>query len=234
MVRVGSTSRKWCLRAAQVAHLYPPETIYWEKCRRHAEPAASAYIIFRDGEVSGLSPLIHPRARYGRFLDPEGKLGTLIETIARTGYQEGEKGFWKAQAPFCTIIDLLLNSTPVENETRLIKTPAPADTKPDLTRMVDAYLSKHLTEHVTLSALARHLNVSVSKLSHQYRRETGETPMTRLLEMRINLAKALIMKGQPLKAVAENTGFYDAFHLSHTFKQVTGMSPRAFLALMGR
>ncbi|MBA4388381.1 MAG: hypothetical protein C0404_10395 [Verrucomicrobia bacterium] len=232
-VRVGSAARQWQPRLARTAHLYPPDTIYWEDypvCREAT--VQSAHITFFGGDVCGLPAVVHPRRRYGRFFDPEGKLGSLIEEIARIGHREGDRGFWKAQAVFCSIVDMLLESEPVEDETRSIRKPGLMAAGSDFVRSVDAYLAGHLAGSVTLPALAQQLNVSVSKLSHRYRAETGESPMARLIGMRINLARALIIKGQPLKAVAESTGFCDAFHLSRTFKQVTGLPPRAYLASM--
>ena len=94
-------------------------------------------------------------------------------------------------------------------------------------------MSRHLTERVAVTDVARHVHVSASSLSHRYREETGVTPMGRLIRMRIDLARALIVKGQPLKIVAEETGFSDAFHLSKTFKRLEGVSPREFLRNMG-
>jgi transcriptional regulator GlxA family with amidase domain len=70
----------------------------------------------------------------------------------------------------------------------------------------------------------------VSTLAHRYRQETGEPPMLKLTRLRINLAKGLLLKGQPLKAIAEAAGFSDAFHLSKTFKRLEGAAPKHFLA----
>lgn len=53
--------------------------------------------------------------------------------------------------------------------------------------------------------------------------------MNARLRMRIEFAKTLLLKGQTLKAIAAETGFCDPFHLSKTFKQVTGHSPRQFV-----
>ena len=56
--------------------------------------------------------------------------------------------------------------------------------------------------------------------------------MSRLTKLRINRARGMILKGQPLKTVAAATGFSDAFHLSKTFKSIEGLSPRAWLRLL--
>ena len=53
--------------------------------------------------------------------------------------------------------------------------------------------------------------------------------MTRLINLRIDHAKHLLLRGVPLKQIAQEAGFSDAFHLSKTFKHVEGISPRGFL-----
>ena len=72
------------------------------------------------------------------------------------------------------------------------------------------------------------MNVSISTISHRYHAETGETPMTRLMRLRIDRAKMLLLGGQKLAAIASATGFYDAAHLAATFKRVEGLSPHAY------
>lgn len=229
-VRVASRAQPWRQRQARTAHLYPPGTAFWEDYPAWADPVShSAYVLFLGGEACGFADLVHPRARYARFVDPEGILGARLEEIARIGHTEGEAGFWRAQAGFCALVDLLLHSEPVQHETRRIRSAMPATESSDLIRAADACMEKNLAGSLRLSDMARHLHVSVSTLSHRYQEETGESPMGRLLRLRVNLAKALIVKGQSLKSVAESSGFSDAFHLSKTFKRLEGLSPKAYL-----
>ncbi len=54
---------------------------------------------------------------------------------------------------------------------------------------------EHLAERITLAGLAQHLGMSVSALSHRYREEAGESPMTTLKRERIALTKTLLAKG---------------------------------------
>jgi len=230
LVRVASPSRRWEPRAGGTAHLYAPDTVYWEKYPRRAAPLhRSAYILFLGGEACGLSRLIDPRLRYGRFLDPDGRLGKRLEEIARSGHEEGETGFWRAQSLLCAVMDMLLRGAPAENRSRRIGVPHPVNEVSVFVKSANAYMDEHLADRIGLTSIARHLHISVSSLSHRYRNETGESPMGRVIRMRINLAKGMIVKGQPLKAVAEATGFSDAFHLSKTFKRMEGVPPRTYL-----
>jgi AraC-like DNA-binding protein len=190
-------------------------------------------VFFLGGEAAGLDPLIDPRAGYARFLDPEGIAGPILEKIARIGQERGDDGFWEAQAELCRLIDLLLKSEPAKDETRLIGHPAPT-TVSAFVRATDEYLSRHLAGPVILADLARHLHVSVSTLSHRFHAETGETPMSRLMRLRLNQAKTLLLSGQKLSAIVEVTGFSDMAHLSRTFKRAEGLSPREYRRALAR
>ena len=207
-VRVASPSRPWRPRLSQTLHLYPPGTVYWEDYSTGGQALCDfSFVFFQGGEAAGLDRLIAPRAGYARFLDPEGLAGPLIEEIARIGQQSGDDGFWQAQAAFCRLIDLLRKSTPTEEaETRLIGHPAPAASPSDLVRETDAYLSEHLAGPVGRADLAKHVNVAISTLSHRYHVETGETPMTRRMRLRMDRAKMLLLGGQKLAVIAEATG----------------------------
>ena len=103
-----------------------------------------------------------------------------------------------------------------------------------LVRTVREYLAAHLTEAVMLRELAAHARMSQSALSHRYRQEAGETPMATLTGMRLNRAKGLLLAGHRLDVVAEQTGFYDAFHFSRTFRRHVGVPPKLFRRGAGR
>jgi len=235
MMRVVSSKRPWQPRLARTVHLYPPNTFFWEDYRGNENPMYhTASITFFGAKVCGLQRLVHPRIKYARFLDPDGIAGKMFDDIARIGHEEGEDGFWKAQSILCSLLDLLQYSEPVEDELRRIRSSVPVDDSLKLVHAVNNYLSEHMSEHVTLEDIAKDLHVSIATLSHSYQPETGESPIGRLLRMRINLAKSLISENQPLKSVAEATGFCDAFHLSKTFKRLEGMSPRAYFQSLRR
>ena len=99
---------------------------------------------------------------------------------------------------------------------------------------VRAFLQKNLARPVALAEIAEHLGVSVSSLSHRYREVVGETPMATRSRLAIGTAKALLLKGWPLKHIAVHTGFCDAYHLSKAFKRAEGRPPRKWLRTLGR
>jgi len=228
-LRVGSPRARWKARDKNIAHLYSPDTRVWEDTtkeknrRRH-----SAWVDFRGGSEAGLEKLILPEYGYARFNDPQGILGSIISTAAETGHQYGEDGFWKAQSLLCSAIQLLLHAEAGTHEVYTVRDESNIIRASDFVKEVELFIKSRLFDRITLNGIAQHVHLSESALSHRYRRETGETPMTTLHRMRIEHAKALILRGFPLKAIGYELGYSDEFHLSKTFKRITGISPREY------
>jgi hypothetical protein len=95
------------VRPARTAHLYPPDTRYWEDTREERGPRHNGYLLFTGGEHATLADRVDPASKHARFLDPEGVLGKLIESAARSGADSGEAGFWEAQSALCRALHLL-------------------------------------------------------------------------------------------------------------------------------
>lgn len=220
----------WQERPTRVAHLYPPGVRYEEDLRCVSAMIEDAYFTFRGGESTGLPSLVRKPHCYARFLDPSGRLEACFVRAARAGFERREEGFWEAQSGLCEAIDLLLRSEHAEGGTwRIPEEGAVSATLSPIVSATQAWLRAHLHEHVSLSDLAASLNVSVSTLAHRFRAETGVSPMMARLQMRIDLAKNLLLRGVALKHIADETGFCDLYHLSKMFKRVTGSSPRKFM-----
>jgi AraC-like DNA-binding protein len=226
--KAGSRSRQWVARPARIAHLYPPHTPYAEDLRREITPIWDAFMIFTAGSAPELRQLIRPPHPYASFMDPDGRIGRLLQRAAQIGQDEGQSGFWKVQSVLCSLLDHLVNSAHVSGPMYRIDPTLARPAPSPLVSAADAWLRSHLSTPGSLAALARSLNVSVSTLCHRYRAETGVAPMQSRLAMRIELAKNLLLKGHGMKIVASEAGFCDEYHLSKTFKQMTGLSPRRF------
>jgi len=225
--RIRTESALWRVRQPWTVHLYPPHKAFWEDTRRGMRQRNSTWMHFSDSRRD-LRRLL-PSGGYGRFLDREEKIGRLIRRAAETGKQRGERGFWDAQAALCEALDLLMNARLIEDGIYEITGETDRSGMSFFAENADAFMKDHLTEHVTLPDIADHLHVSVSSLAHRYRQATGASPKAALAKLRIGQAKALLAKGYPLKAIAGQLGFADAFHLSKTFKRLEGVSPREFI-----
>ncbi len=224
--RVRTESSAWQMRRAWTVHLYPPHTVFWEDKRRAEEWLDSCWMLFTDRRKD-LQSLHHPGG-YARFLDRQERIGQLIRRAAEIGKRRGEEGFWEAQAVLCEALDTLAGARLGPDGIYEIERAASTSGMSVLVNSVNAYLKEHLTEKILLEDIARHLNTSVSSLAHRYKQAAGNSPKAVLTRLRVESAKALLLKGYPLRAVATQVGFADMFHLSKTFKRLEGIPPSVF------
>ncbi len=82
--------------------------------------------------------------------------------------------------------------------------------------------------------LAKLCNVSVSLLTHQFKRETGFSPMQYIRRERVKAAKELILSGCNIEEAATRLGFKTPFHFSRLFSQIEGKPPIYFRKLANR
>ncbi len=98
--------------------------------------------------------------------------------------------------------------------------------------MVDAVCKLMLSEchkHTTLKYYADFCNLSVSRFSRVFKKETDVAPSEYLITARIEKAKQLLAETDlSVLEVAEKTGFYDQSYFGRVFKKHTGISPGKF------
>ncbi len=228
--RVGHAGNPWRVREARTGHLYAPGTVYWEDFQETTH-RHSGFFLFTGPETHILQSWTDG-AGYAQFTDPLGFLGDCIREGAQAGRHEGSKGRLLAQAHLYRALALLHGALHETGSRYRIAGEAAPHEMP-FVDAVDGFLRRHLGERLGLADVARAVHVSPSTLSHRYRRETGQTPMQRLRQLRLDLAKALLHKGYALEHIAEVTGHCDAFHLSRVFKQAEGVAPRYYLESKG-
>lgn len=226
--RVGSPGTKWQERPAGTAHLYPPGASYWEDLRR-VPTVEAAFVVFAGGDEAGLRDCIPPGQSFARVLDTNREVLTLLRTAALAGARRGAEGFWEAQTALAALIELLHRGKAVgAGSADVLLTPvAETGAGTRLVRAVDAFLARRVGGRTTLAEIAAAVRVSPSTLSHRYAAEAGRSPLAAFAAMRLEAARALIIRGTKLHEVAAQTGFCDAFHLSKAFVRQFGMPPSA-------
>jgi AraC-like DNA-binding protein len=222
----------WVERKAGSVHLYSPGTRYWEKSLSKDQTGYSSFITFYGGKCLDLEKYVNKSNGFCCFIDKYGKLEKILtETAAKAGLK-GEKSYWFVMSKLYEIVEVLHSSKEtVDVSERIIDANNSDDVNRDevFVQSLREYLQKHINENIGINQLAKHLNVSISTVSHKYRILTGETPGQTLSKLRISAIKNLLLKGEPLKTIAEQTGFYDEFHLSKAFKKSTGISPSKYM-----
>lgn len=91
------------------------------------------------------------------------------------------------------------------------------------------YIEEHSAERVTLSALAEHMQLSTSYLSHFIQKNLHRSFSEFLTYTRYLNAKALLMKGElSLIDICYGCGFSDYRYMNNAFKKYTGYTPNEF------
>lgn len=91
------------------------------------------------------------------------------------------------------------------------------------------HIEGHLSEHITLTAVADVACVSPAYLSSAFTRECGVSFIDFVHRLRVARAKELLTRPElSLVDVAEQSGLTDKSYLSRVFKRVTGQTPGDF------
>jgi AraC family transcriptional regulator len=93
------------------------------------------------------------------------------------------------------------------------------------------YINDYLNQDIKLADLAALLDMSQFHFSRLFKQSIGITPYQYLLQQRVERAKQLLKQTErSIMDIALECGFNSHSHLSKQFRQVTGMSPRAYRA----
>lgn len=212
-------------REPRALHLYATGCRYGEDTREAELPARETYWIFSGGEAAGLERFVDNPERFARFRDPDELAGRLLLESVRRCDERGQDAFWAVQALFAQTLSLLFASQRTDGFNYLLSAEGPPRS---FSFEVEQHLRKNISTHVSLADIAHYMKTSESLLSHKFKAEAGVSPITRLIELRVERAKSLLLKGEKLKAIAAATGHSSEYHLSRNFKTVAGISPAEF------
>ena len=230
--RVPDMGNQWQLRQPHCLHLYAPNTVYWEDDSRVTdEELRSRFILFRAPMLPPLQRLFaDATCRLAILHDPHSQLQAILDQMIQLGFREGQTAANRVQQLLWQLFDAFASLEPISQNAfqPASKSRSEQSGGSEFIELVHAFFRAQLPSPITLADLARHLNMSVSTVSHRYRREAGQPPMSKLIQMRLDVAKGMLLKGYHLQQIAEQTGFHDAFHLSKSFKKHVGVAPATY------
>lgn len=90
-----------------------------------------------------------------------------------------------------------------------------------------SYFEDHYSEKISLDQIAENMYLSPFYISKIFKSETGDTPIRRLIDIRLEKAMELLEGGWQgsIQEVAAKVGYDDAYHFSKLFKKRYGISP---------
>ena len=98
-------------------------------------------------------------------------------------------------------------------------------------RRTKSVLDQQYRDPPSLEALAEDAGLSVSRLAHLFRDETGMSIQSYIVERRLLMAAMLIVQSdEQISQIAYRVGFGDVSNFNHSFKRRFAMSPREYRA----
>jgi AraC family transcriptional regulator of arabinose operon len=103
-------------------------------------------------------------------------------------------------------------------------------TDPRVRRAMD-YLTANLRQPFRLETIVRHCGLSVSRLAHLFKTETGASLQQFFEQQRMwHASRLLRLTGLGIAEIAAEVGYEDAFYFSNRFRRYAGKSPTQFRA----
>lgn len=91
------------------------------------------------------------------------------------------------------------------------------------------YIKENIGNKLSVSMVARKVNLSSDYLAKIFKSHTGYTPIGFINKCRIDKAKEMLAKeNKKIKEIAGVLGFCDEFYFSRVYKRIEGISPMQF------
>jgi len=96
-------------------------------------------------------------------------------------------------------------------------------------KRVEEFMRENLHRRVPLDELANIVNLSIWRLCHLFRSETGVSPIQYLKSLRLERARDLLETSLlSIREIAKSIGLDDQSHFVRDFKKVYGASPTSY------
>ena len=81
----------------------------------------------------------------------------------------------------------------------------------------------------SVASLITEIGISERQLQRKFKRLFQQKPATYIRDYRLQKAKELLLKGQPIAVISDNVGFNSQSYFSQSFKIAFGQSPKDFI-----
>jgi AraC-like DNA-binding protein len=157
-------------------------------------------------------PVVHDKLVFRSLLNLHLKLEQNVSSLEH-------------ESEFVSTIGLLLRRQLPARQDKSAPMLQPIGREPRYVKLVRDYLKTHYAENVSLAQLTAITNLSPFYLLRVFGNQVGCPPHEYQTQVRIAHARKLIRKGNPISAVALDTGFFDQSHFSRNFKRIVGVPP---------
>ena len=199
------------IRDPRTSYFYPreathPWTFVWMVFEGEAGVQMTREMIARHGPVFALPP-------------ESGEIQRMLEFQKHDGQSVTVTPAWGARL----VVELLLALAATREQ--------PREEKPEhvLIQRAQQIVCAHVEQRLTVTELARMLQVSREHLTRQFKEQTSLTPHDFILRQKLLLACHLL-KETPLssKQIASRLGYDEPSHFTRTFRRIIRMPPSRF------
>lgn len=95
------------------------------------------------------------------------------------------------------------------------------------------YIRDHLHLNLMVGDYAAHVHLSTSYFSNLFKKVTGLSVGTFVIQAKMEQAKLLLAGDMPITEIAESLGYEERSYFSDVFKKTTGLTPTEFRAAYG-
>lgn len=157
------------------------------------------------------------------FLE-DAELATQLVRLFDVMQATGESASLAVQSEWLRVVDIVLTRSRA-----IAPQPTGGALSPVQWQRVKDYCFAHLSEKITLDALAALCDVGRFQFLRQFKQTVGMTPHAWLLRLRLEHACALLARSaQSIAEVAQGVGFYDQSHFNRAFRQAFGVAPSGY------
>jgi len=101
-------------------------------------------------------------------------------------------------------------------------------------RQIDAYLFRNLYKNISRNHLSEVFHISGSHLARIFRNASGMTISARLMQLRIERAKQLLLESSlPISEISLQVGYTNFSHFTQIFHKTTGVTPGDYRRTQG-
>ncbi len=97
-------------------------------------------------------------------------------------------------------------------------------------KKIITYINENYPHKISLDRIAHNMYLSPVYVSKIFKEETGESPISYLIKVRLEKAKAMLENNEndSIKGIAMEVGYDDVYHFSKLFKKYYGQSPQNY------
>ena len=174
--------------------------------------------VFHFWEISDLKELINQSVIHTLLIEMNQKFHFLFQQIITLTEQEHSDA--TNSVIMHAVLSLLLNEIATRNY-KNIETILPNT----LSEKCTTYIAEHITESISVEALAKNLNVSSSHLAHTFKKQMNISIHQYILKKKLVIAYHKILDGIPATQASIECGFNDYSGFYKQFKKMFNKAP---------